>query len=124
MKKFELMEIIRDGGATLDGGGRAVHYSRGYQVSRRDCYVLDVSNVDAILRAVNELLRNGAPGDFVGVWIDGGRAYIDISERVERLSDAMRLGIERAQKSIFQTREASTLNLRLIFVISNEVRNL
>ena len=101
MKKFELLNIIRNGGATLDGDGRAVHYARGYQVSRRDCYVLDVSNVGAILRAVNRLLRYGKAGDFVGVWVDGGRAYIDISERVDRLSDAIRVGIERGQKSIY-----------------------
>lgn len=101
MKKFELLEIIRAGGATLDGDGRAVHYSRGYQVSRRDCYVLDVAHVGRVLRAVNGLLRRAKAGDFVGVWIDGGRAYIDISERVERLSDAIRAGIERGQKSIY-----------------------
>lgn len=101
MKKNELLEILRDGGATLDGDGRPVHYSRGYQVSRRDCYALGVSNVDAILRAVNGLLRRSKAGDFVGVWVDGGRAYIDISERVDRLSDAMRIGIERRQRSIY-----------------------
>lgn len=101
MKKFELLEIIRNGGATLDGDGRPVHYTRGYQVSRRDCYVLDVARVGRILRAVNRLLRRAKAGDFVGVWIDGGRVYIDISERVDRLSDAMRIGIERRQKSIY-----------------------
>lgn len=101
MKKIELLEILRAGGATLDGDGSPVHYERGYQVSSRDCYVLDVSNVGAILRAVNGLLRDGKAGDFVGVWVDGGRAYIDISEHVDRLSDAMRIGIERKQKSIY-----------------------
>ena len=101
MKRKEFLEIIRAGGATLDGDGRAVHYSRGYQVSRRDCYVLDVSNVGRILRAVNGLLRRATPGDFVGVCVDGGRAYIDISERVDRLSDAIRAGMERGQKSIY-----------------------
>lgn len=101
MKKFELLKIIRDGGATLNGDGLPVHFSRGYQVSRRDCYILDVAHVGKVLRAMRRLLRNIAPGDFVGVWIDGGRAYIDISERIERLSDAMRAGIERGQKSIY-----------------------
>ena len=101
MKRKELLEIIRAGGATLDGDGHPVHFSRGYQVSRRDCFILNVAHVGRVLRAVNWLLRNGAPGDFVGVWVDGGRAYIDISERVDRLSDAMRIGIERRQKSIY-----------------------
>lgn len=101
MRKFELVKILHDGGATLNGDGSPVHYSRGYQVSRRDCFILSVDNVGAILRAVNALLKGLTAGDFVGVWIDGGRAYIDISERVERLSDAMRTGIARGQKSIY-----------------------
>lgn len=101
MKKFQLLKILRDGGATLDGDGRPVHFSRGYQVSRRDCFIITVGHVGAILRAVNALLKGLTAGDFVGVWVDGGRVYIDISERVERLSDAMRIGIERAQKSIY-----------------------
>ena len=96
MKKFDLENIIRDGGATLNGNGFPVHYSRGYQVSRRDCYVLNVENVGHILRAVNRLLKGCAAGDFVGLWIDSGRAYIDISERVDRLSDAIRVGIEKS----------------------------
>lgn len=101
MKKFQLVKIMRAGGATLNGDGSPVHYLRGYQVSRRDCFIITVGNVGAILRAVNELLKSLSAGDFVGVWIDGGRAYIDISERVERLSDAMRTGIARGQKSIY-----------------------
>lgn len=101
MKKHALLQIIRNGGATLNSDGTPAHYSRGYQVSRRDCYVLDVAHVGQILRAVNRLLRNSAPSDFIGIWVDGGRAYIDISERVDRLSDAIRIGMERGQKSIY-----------------------
>jgi len=101
MKKIDIENIIKNGGATLNKSGESVHYSRGYQVSFRDCYTLNAENVGGILRAVNELLNTITAGEFVGLWVDSGLVYIDVSERIERLSAAIVAGIERKQKSIF-----------------------
>ena len=101
MKIFELEQIIKNGGATLEKSGACVDFLRGYQVSKRDVYTLNAENVNDILRAVNKLLCTIKAGEFVGLWVDNGLIYIDISERVERLSMAISLGIERKQKSIF-----------------------
>ncbi len=101
MKKLQLRKIIENGGATLDKNGNAVDFRSGYQVSRRDCYTLNIENIGEILAAVNGLLSEIGAGEFVGLWVDSGFIYIDISERVERLSAAIVAGIERKQKSIF-----------------------
>lgn len=101
MTKQTLKSIIKNGGATLDKSGKAVDFSRGYQVSKRDCYTLNIENIGEILAAVNGLLSEIGAGEFVGLWVDSGLIYIDISERVERLSAAIVAGIERKQKSIF-----------------------
>lgn len=101
MKLFDIQNIIKNGGATLNSNGESVHFMRGYQVSKHDCYTLEIRNANKILRAVNGLLDTIAPGEFVGLWVDNGLIYIDVSERVERLSAAISLGIERKQKSIF-----------------------
>ncbi len=101
MIKNTLKSIIRAGGATLNKNGAMVDFCTGYQVSRRDCYTLNAENVNEILTAVNGLLNEIDAGEFVGIWVDSGLVYIDISERIPRLSDALRLGIERKQKSIF-----------------------
>lgn len=101
MKIFALEQIIKNGGATLNKSGARVNFSRGYQVSRRDCYTLNAENVNDILAAVNSLLDEIGAGEFVGLWVDSGLIYIDVSERVERLSAAIVAGIERKQKSIF-----------------------
>lgn len=101
MEKFDLVKIIENGGATLNKSGACVDFSRGYQVSKRDCYTLNAENINGILSAVNELLDTITAGEFVGLWVDNGLIYIDVSERVERLSAAISLGIERKQKSIF-----------------------
>lgn len=101
MKLSELKNIIKNGGATLNKSGESVNFIRGYQVSKKDCYTLTVKNANKILHAVNGLLDTITAGEFVGLWVDNGLIYIDISERVERLSVAIVKGIERKQKSIF-----------------------
>ncbi len=101
MKYFDIVNIIKNGGATLNKSGESVNYNRGYQVSKRDCYTLNAENVNEILSAINELLNTITAGEFVGLWVDNGLIYIDVSERVERLSAAIVAGIERKQKSIF-----------------------
>lgn len=101
MNKIDIQNIIKNGGATLNKSGACVDFSRGYQVSKRDCYTLSAENVNDILTAVNELLEAITAGEFVGPWLNNGLIYIDISERVERLSAAISMGIEHKQKSIF-----------------------
>lgn len=97
----ELKQIIENGGATLNKDGASINFNRGYQVSKKDCYTLNVKSVKKILSAVNELLNSITADEFVGLWVDAGLIYIDISECVERLSVAIPLGVERKQKSIF-----------------------
>lgn len=101
MRLLEIQSIIKNGGATLNSNGESVNYNRGYQVSKKDCYKLTIKNANKILKAVNGLLNTITAGEFVGLWVDNGLIYIDISERVERLSAAIIAGIERKQKSIF-----------------------
>lgn len=101
MNRTKLLEIIGNGGATLDGTGRAVDFKKGYQVSKRDCYILTVRNTSKILRAVNEVLNGLQRGEYCGIWIDDGRAYIDVSERITNRRAALRCGKARKQISIF-----------------------
>lgn len=89
-----LKDIIKNGGATLNSNGESVNYNRGYQVSKKDCYTLTIKNANKILRAVNGLLNTIAAGEFVGLWVDNGLIYIDVSEHVERLSVAIVKGKE------------------------------
>lgn len=101
IKRNELQEFIKNGGATLAKNGGAVAFKTGYQVSKKDYFVIDAHDVNKVLKAVNGLLECCEASEFVGLWVDSGMVYIDLSERVERLSDAIRCGVERFQKSIF-----------------------
>lgn len=109
MNKIDLVKIIQNGGATLNESGRAVSFRRGYQVSKKDCYILNTRHTNKILRAVNSLLNGLKLGEFCGLWVDGGRVYVDISERIPNRRAALKLGRERAQISIFDWSAAACI---------------
>lgn len=109
MNKIDLVKIIQNGGATLNGSGRAVSFRRGYQVSKKDCYILNARHTNKILKAVNGILNGLRPGEFCGLWIDGGRVYVDISERITNKREALKIGRKRAQISIFDWRAAACI---------------
>ncbi len=101
MDNKTLMQIIDNGGATLRKNGLQVNFLRGYQVSKKDCYQLKISEFKKILRSVNYLLAHIGGSEFVGVWVDAGIAYIDISEHITSKKAALCVGRERNQISIF-----------------------
>lgn len=81
--KITLKQIKIDGGATLNSNGVAVTYKTGYQVSKRDVYTLLVYRLKWAL--IRELY---AKGEFVGIWIENGVAYVDISEHINGKANA------------------------------------
>lgn len=101
MKLQTLKNIISKGGATLNSQGRAVNFGKGFQVSKKDCYTLNINNTAKILNAINELLNTIKADEFAGIWIEEGKAYIDISIKIDSLSQALQLGRELKQISIF-----------------------
>lgn len=109
MNKIDLVKIIQNGGATLDDSGRPVSFRRGYQVSKKDCYILNARHTNKILKAINGILNSLKPGEFCGLWVDGGRVYVDISERITRKRDALKIGRERAQISVYDWRTGAAI---------------
>lgn len=101
MELQTLKSIINKGGATLNSQGRAVNFKKGYQVSKKDCYTLNINNTVEILNAINELLSTIKANEFAGIWIEEDKAYIDVSIKIDLLADALKLGKELKQISIF-----------------------
>lgn len=112
MKKNEVAEIIKKGGATLDKNGAAVNFSRGFQVSIKDCYTLEFCDVVQIKKAINGLLKRAKKtGEFVGIWVDGEAVYIDISEYINDEKKAIEAGKKRQQKAIFNWKTLRSIYL-------------
>lgn len=101
IKLQTLKNIIKNGGATLNKKGGAVNFSNGYQVSKKDCFILDIGNTTKVLNAIKKLLNTIKADEFAGIWIEDGKAYIDISIKIDLLPEALQLGRELKQISIF-----------------------
>ena len=60
MTREQTSEIINAGGATLTKNGDAITFKRGYQVSRRDCYVLAIfAAYGSTVASVISIYQNG-----------------------------------------------------------------
>ena len=104
MKKITLAtikSIKRNGGATINKYGNRVTMKSGYQVSKCDLYIIPVDELDKlIIKEAMKLLESR--GDYLGLWIDNGNVYIDISCRIATKSKAMEMGRELNQLSVLR----------------------
>lgn len=109
MKKSDIKKIIQNGGATLAKNGRAVNFRNGYQVSKKDCYILSVENVGQLADKINALFAEIGKNEFVGIWVDAGAVYVDISERIGNEKKALNIARQRKQKSVYDWGNACCL---------------
>jgi hypothetical protein len=103
-----IKSIKRNGGATINKYGNRVTMKSGYQVSKRDLHIIPVDELDKlIIKEAMKLLERR--GEYLGVWIDNGNAYIDISVRIATKRDAMAKGHELNQLSVLRWRDCECL---------------
>lgn len=100
--------IKRNGGATINKYGVRVSMKSGYQVSKQDLLIIPVDSLNKLI--LKELIRKLVKrGDYLGVWIDDGKAYVDISCRIATKSKAMEMGRELNQLSVLRWRDCECL---------------
>lgn len=100
--KKALKNYLTNGGATLTASGTVAKFSRGYQVAGIAAVdVVPVADINAAFQAVQNCLNGCAAFELCGLWVDSGLVYIEKSEHIERLSEAMQKGVERGEKSIY-----------------------
>ena len=99
--KATIDSILRNGGATINCYGERVQMKSGYQVSKQDLVIVPVADFNKyIIKALVETLASR--GEYLGVWVDSGKVYIDISCRVATKRDAMQMGRDLNQLSILR----------------------
>lgn len=103
-----IKSIKRNGGATINKYGVRVSMKSGYQVSKQDLLIIPVDelNKDILKNLIKLLIKRG---DYLGVWIDDGKVYIDISCRIATKHKAMEMGRELNQLSILRWRDCECL---------------
>ena len=111
MKKITLAtinSIKRNGGATINKYGVRVSMKTGYQVSKRDLLIIPVCDLKKqLLIEAMKLLTSRS--EYVGVWIDDGKAYIDISCRIATKKQAITMGRKLNQLSILRWSDCECL---------------
>lgn len=99
MDKMTLKAIKANKGATLNNNGIAVSYKTGFQVSKRDLYVMPIRQLTKrLIVATLAVLRDD---EYLGIWIDDGKAYVDMSERISNYKHALKVGRDRKQISVW-----------------------
>ena len=101
MNKKTLLNFLKSGGATICKNGKLANFKEGYQISKQDCYILEVEKINDILKSINNLLNTISSNEFCGVWVDSGKCYIDISINIKDKNTAIKKGIELQQISIW-----------------------
>jgi hypothetical protein len=103
-----IKSIIRNGGATINKYGERVTMKTGYQVSKCDLLIIPVDELDK-LTLKDLLTKLTSRGDYLGVWIDDGKAYIDISHRIATKKQAMIVGRELNQLTVLRWKDCECL---------------
>ena len=103
-----IKSIKRNGGATINKYGERVSMKSGYQVSKRDLHIIPVDELDKLIIKEAMKLLEGR-GEYLGVWIDNGNAYIDISVRIATKKEAMTRGRELNQLSVLRWSDCECL---------------
>ena len=99
--KATIDSILRNGGATINCYGERVQMKSGYQVSKQDLVILPIDEFNKyIIKALIKMLMSR--GEYLGVWVDGGKVYIDVSCRVATKRDAMQMGRDLNQLSVLR----------------------
>ena len=103
-----IKSIKRNGGATINKYGVRVSMKSGYQVSKQDLLIIPVDELskDILKNLIKRLIKRG---DYLGVWIDDGKVYIDISCRIATKHKAMEMGRKLKQLSVLRWRDCECL---------------
>lgn len=116
---------FRDGGYSVNYIGRKpkTGYMVGgmtvvtgkYRVNKPTTRIVDANHA-AVQQGVKdfyeehrELLKQ--PGNYFGSWVDGGKVYLDISQRVPTRAKALVLGRERGELAVYDVKRGVSIDI-------------
>lgn len=117
---MEVQNIIKyistHGGITLDTTYKQATLKNGYMVSVQGfekTYKMDalsVAELDRDIKKYIEFIQN-KKHVYVGLWVDNGVIYLDISKHIKTRHQAVTFGINNKQLSIYDIKNDSYINL-------------
>ena len=105
-------DALKNGGLTVNKSGLVVDFEKGFQVSKKDCYIIDIKQKAKCLKAITNILNKIEKNEFCGLWIDKNKLYIDISVNITEKQKAVEIGKKLKQLSIYDWHNKSCINLK------------
>ena len=114
MKSNKIMEIIENGGATLDKNYNNFNSNEGFMVSIKGQEVkIDKNDIQGIQREIEkkrEFIKD-KEGLYVGLWLDSDIMYVDVSIHIMDYLKALEVARDNDQKAIFDQSPSTTILL-------------
>lgn len=115
MKLEEVKRIIENGGATLTSELKKADLKRGYMVSLEGAESQVKGNdYQAIIKAIEEKQEIIKDKDnlYIGLWLDGGIMYVDLSINIEDKVDALEFAKYNKQLAIYDITNNDSIYLK------------
>ena len=125
MKNEKIIEIINNGGATLDGNYNNFNSDKGYMVSIKGQETQvnknDIQGIKREIEKKREFIKN-KKGLYIGLWLEDDILYIDVSIYIIDYLKALEVGRNNDQKAIFDLNKKDSIYLHyLVFYNMYEV---
>lgn len=119
MKKYEeikkiVIEGIMAGGFTIDKNAEHITKKEGFMVSDYGTEAtLEKMDIEGIIKKVIEYLEmvQDKKEVYIGLWINEGLAYIDISKWIKNKKDALIRGTKNKQLAIYDLKENESITI-------------
>lgn len=114
-------EIVNNGGATLTRELKSANYATGWQVSKQDLFIISMETLPRnkqgriatakVKNMIADIAKTHIKSkqEFLGLWVDNGKLYIDKSVRTKTKKEAMQIARENKQLAIFKWATSSSV---------------
>lgn len=111
-KNIDIKKIIFEGGATLNKYGEDFVSDKGFMVSvfGAEFKTTDEGTAKSKIEEYIEKIQT-QEGLFVGVWVDEGEVYVDLSIHILDYNEALEVARNNKQKAIFDLKNKTSIYL-------------
>ena len=123
-----IKKILKNGGATLDYNYNNFNSKDGFMVSL-DSYEakVDIDNIEAIKKEIEtkKEIAKKIKGAYIGLWLDKGLVYIDISKHIIDYNRALEVARNNKQLAIYDLKNDNSiyLNYKTFYTLYKVIRN-
>lgn len=114
MEDKKIIEIINNGGATLDGNYNDFKSNNGFMVSIKGQEIKvnknDIQGIKKEIEKKRDFIQN-KKGLYIGLWLDDGIMFIDVSIHIVDYLEALEIARNNDQLAIFDLKKKDSIYL-------------